>query len=63
MASRLKPARFYDDLVGVEVGGAVKNVLAIAAGISDGLRFGANARIALINRGLGEMVTWPGRCA
>ncbi|NNF40157.1 MAG: NAD(P)H-dependent glycerol-3-phosphate dehydrogenase, partial [Woeseiaceae bacterium] len=41
-----------DDLVGVEVGGAVKNVLAIAAGMSDGLGFGANTRIALINRGL-----------
>jgi len=44
-----------DDMVGVEVGGAVKNVLAIGAGMSDGLGFGANARIALINRGLAEM--------
>ena len=44
-----------DDMVGVEVGGAVKNVLAIGAGISDGLGFGANTRIALINRGLVEM--------
>ena len=44
-----------DDIVGVEVGGAVKNVLAIGAGISDGLGFGANSRIALINRGLAEM--------
>lgn len=44
-----------DDIVGVEVGGAVKNVLAIGAGISDGLGFGANTRIALINRGLAEM--------
>ena len=43
------------DMVGVEVGGAVKNVLAIGAGISDGLGFGANTRIALINRGLVEM--------
>lgn len=43
------------DMVGVEVGGAVKNVLAIATGIADGLKFGANARIALINRGLAEM--------
>ena len=43
------------DMVGVEVGGAVKNVLAIGAGISDGLGFGANTRIALINRGLAEM--------
>ncbi|GMR17520.1 MAG: NAD(P)H-dependent glycerol-3-phosphate dehydrogenase [Gammaproteobacteria bacterium] len=44
-----------DDVIGVEVGGAVKNVLAIGAGISDGLGFGANTRIALINRGLAEM--------
>ncbi len=43
------------DIVGVEVGGAVKNVLAIGAGISDGLGFGANARVALITRGLVEM--------
>ncbi len=43
------------DLIGVEVGGAVKNVLAIAAAISDGLGFGANTRIALITRGLVEM--------
>src|SRR5262249_57738933 len=43
------------DVVGVEVGGAIKNVLAIGAGISDGLRFGANTRIALIARGLVEM--------
>jgi len=44
-----------DDLVGVEVGGAVKNVLAIAAGLSDGLGFGHNARAALITRGLAEI--------
>ena len=44
-----------DDMIGVEVGGAVKNVLAIGAGLSDGLGFGANTRIALINRGLAEM--------
>lgn len=43
------------DIVGVEVGGAVKNVLAIGAGMSDGLGFGANTRIALITRGLVEM--------
>ena len=43
------------DMIGVEVGGAVKNVLAIGAGLSDGLGFGANTRIALINRGLVEM--------
>lgn len=45
-----------DDVTGVEVGGAVKNVLAIAAGLSDGLGFGANARAALITRGLSEIV-------
>ena len=44
-----------EDITGVEVGGAVKNVLAIGAGVSDGLGFGANTRIALINRGLVEM--------
>jgi len=43
------------DITGVEVGGAVKNVLAIGAGLSDGLGFGANTRIALITRGLVEM--------
>ena len=44
------------DMIGVELGGALKNVLAIAAGISDGLGFGANARAALITRGLAEMI-------
>lgn len=44
-----------DDVVGVEVGGAVKNVLAIATGLCDGLRLGHNARAALITRGLAEM--------
>jgi glycerol-3-phosphate dehydrogenase (NAD(P)+) len=44
-----------DDIIGVEVGGAVKNVLAIGAGMSDGLGYGANTRIALITRGLVEM--------
>ena len=44
-----------DDMIGVEVGGAVKNVMAIGAGLSDGLGFGANTRVALINRGLVEM--------
>jgi len=43
-----------DDLVGIEVGGAIKNVLAIAAGASDGLGFGNNARAALVTRGLAE---------
>ncbi len=44
-----------NDVVGVEVGGATKNVYAIGAGICDGLGFGANTRIALIARGLAEM--------
>jgi glycerol-3-phosphate dehydrogenase (NAD(P)+) len=44
-----------DDLPGVEVAGAVKNVMAIAAGISDGLGLGANARAALVTRGLAEI--------
>ncbi|ACT49804.1 MULTISPECIES: NAD(P)H-dependent glycerol-3-phosphate dehydrogenase [Methylovorus] len=44
-----------DDVVGASVGGALKNVMAIAAGISDGMDFGNNARAALITRGLAEM--------
>jgi glycerol-3-phosphate dehydrogenase (NAD(P)+) len=44
------------DVVGVELGGAVKNVIAIAAGISDGLELGSSARAALITRGLAEMM-------
>ncbi len=44
------------DIIGVELGGAVKNVLAIAAGIADGLGYGANARAALITRGLAELM-------
>lgn len=44
-----------DDLIGVEVGGAVKNILAIATGIIDGLGLGLNARAALITRGLAEI--------
>lgn len=45
-----------DDLVGVEVGGAVKNILAIATGLCDGLSLGLNARAALVTRGLAEMM-------
>ena len=45
-----------DDVIGVELGGTIKNVLAIAAGITDGLGFGANARAALVTRGLAEMM-------
>jgi glycerol-3-phosphate dehydrogenase (NAD(P)+) len=44
-----------DDLIGVEVGGAVKNILAIATGVTDGLGLGMNARAALITRGLAEI--------
>jgi len=44
-----------DDIIGVQLCGAVKNVLAIACGISDGLEFGANSRAALITRGIAEM--------
>lgn len=43
------------DVIGTELGGALKNVMAIAAGISDGIRLGANARAALLTRGLAEM--------
>lgn len=46
---------YSTDVVGVEIGGAVKNVMAIAAGISDGLGLGLNARAALITRGLAEI--------
>ena len=42
--------------MGVEVGGAVKNVIAIGSGIADGMGFGANTRVALITRGLAEMM-------
>ncbi len=60
LAGRLHTETFRvytsNDIVGVEVGGAVKNVLAIAAGIADGLNFGANARTALITRGLAEIM-------
>jgi glycerol-3-phosphate dehydrogenase (NAD(P)+) len=45
----------HDDIVGVELGGAMKNVIALAAGVSDGLGFGYNSRAALITRGLAEM--------
>jgi len=47
---------FSDDVAGVEVGGAVKNVMAIATGIADGLGLGQNARAALITRGLAEVM-------
>lgn len=44
------------DIIGVQVGGVIKNILAVAAGMSDGLGFGANARAALITRGMAEMM-------
>lgn len=60
IAQRFRNDRFRAytsaDVIGVEVGGAVKNILAIAAGIADGLGFGANARAALITRGLTEVM-------
>ena len=46
----------HDDVIGVELGGAIKNVMAVATGISDGLGLGFNARAALITRGLAEMM-------
>ncbi len=53
-----KPVRVYRsfDLIGVELGGASKNVITIAAGISDGLGLGSGARAALVTRGLAEMM-------
>ncbi len=50
------------DIIGVELGGAIKNVLAIAAGIADGLGFGANTRAALITRGLAELMRLGQAC-
>jgi len=44
------------DIIGVEIGGAIKNVIAIATGVSDGLGYGSNSRVFLITRGLAEMV-------
>ena len=59
LARELSSANFRaytsTDIVGVEIGGAVKNALAVGAGLSDGLGFGANTRVALITRGLKEM--------
>lgn len=60
LAARLGNDRFRvytsEDIIGVSVGGSVKNVLAIAAGIADGLGFGANTRAALVTRGLAEII-------
>jgi glycerol-3-phosphate dehydrogenase (NAD(P)+) len=59
LQSALAGSRFRvyadDDVVGIEIGGALKNVMAIAAGMSDGLGFGHNARALLITRGLAEI--------
>ena len=60
LALRLSGPNFraytQSDIMGVEVGGAVKNVIAIGSGIADGMGFGANTRVALITRGLAEMM-------
>ena len=60
LANLLHNSRFRaytsEDIIGVQLGGATKNVLAIAAGVADGLGFGANSRAALITRGLAEMM-------
>jgi glycerol-3-phosphate dehydrogenase (NAD(P)+) len=60
MASALHGGRFRaytsDDMIGAELGGAVKNVMAVATGICDGMELGDNARAALITRGLAEMM-------
>jgi glycerol-3-phosphate dehydrogenase (NAD(P)+) len=60
LAARLTGPNFraymQTDIMGVEVGGAVKNVIAIGSGIADGMGFGANTRVALITRGLAEMM-------
>ena len=60
LAARLSGPNFrayrQSDIIGVEVGGAVKNVIAIGSGIADGMGFGANTRVALITRGLAEML-------
>ena len=45
-----------DDIVGVQLGGVFKNIIAVAVGVSDGLKFGENIKAALITRGLGELV-------
>ena len=59
LVTRLRNDRFRvygsDDLIGVQLGGAVKNVIAVGAGMADGMGFGANARTALITRGLVEL--------
>lgn len=57
-ALHTKTLRAYtnDDVIGVEIGGSVKNILAIAAGIASGLDYGANTQAALITRGLAEMM-------
>ncbi|MCP3674786.1 MAG: NAD(P)H-dependent glycerol-3-phosphate dehydrogenase [Gammaproteobacteria bacterium] len=59
LVERMKNDRFRvygsDDLIGVQLGGAIKNVIAVGAGMADGMGFGANARTALITRGLVEL--------
>jgi len=59
LVTRMKNDRFRvygsDDLIGLQLGGAIKNVIAVGAGMADGMGFGANARTALITRGLVEL--------
>ena len=55
LGSRSLRIYWSDDLIGVQLGGAIKNVLAIAAGIVDGRQLGANAQAALVTRGFAEM--------
>lgn len=60
LAERISSGAFraytQSDIVGVEIGGAVKNVIAIAAGVSDGLGYGSNSRVFIITRGLAELM-------
>jgi len=60
LAERISSGGFraytQSDIVGVEIGGAIKNVIAIATGVSDGLGYGSNSRVFLITRGLAEMM-------
>jgi glycerol-3-phosphate dehydrogenase (NAD(P)+) len=58
----IRSLRIYrsNDVIGVELGGAIKNVIAVAAGIGDGLELGSSARAALITRGLAEMMRLAG---
>ena len=45
-----------EDIIGVEIGGAVKNIIALAAGVSDGIGYGDNSKAALMTRGMSEII-------